>query len=547
MKKHLVAAILFSLAVATYELDPSQCLTPLGMENGMIKDEYITSSSSFDHENVGPHHGRIRNELHGGAWCPLTPATPDLKEWIEIDLQDVFVITATGTQGRFGNGQGVEFTESYILEYWRPSLNKWMRYHNRTGNEVMKGNMNTYLESKTHLDPPIWASKIRFLPFSYHHRTVCMRVEVYGCRWSEGLLSYSMPQGDKRGNNWEFYDVTYDGQWSGDQLRYGLGQLIDGKVGPDDFKVAFHNLNLQGWVGWKNDLRKTPIEIVFEFEKVREFNAIHIYCNNQFTKDVRVFAEARVFFSVTGKKYMDEPITYNYIEDLIFETPRNVSIKLHHRVGKMVKIQLHFASRWMLVSEITFESAVMDRSFSETGEQEEINILDDQISTPGITTKNDISAVNAQEDIVDYLGVVAGLLVVLLFFVIAAVAAVVIRQMRSKTSSRSSQVPIRCDKAVLYQESNAERYSRSSDYADIKDCEYAVPLQPTLQDYCHPLPLLSESPLRQSPSEHYYAATEICNAGFIPPPPPLSTPPSLKLGRQPKYYVSSTSKMHIGP
>ncbi|KAL3275340.1 hypothetical protein HHI36_020107 [Cryptolaemus montrouzieri] len=535
---------------AIYGLDPSQCITPLGMENGLIKDEHITASSSFDHGNVGPHHGRIRNELHGGAWCPLTPATPDLKEWIEIDLQDVHMITATGTQGRFGNGQGVEFAESYMLEYWRPRLNKWMRYHNRTGNEVLKGNINTYLESKSQLDPPIWASKIRFLPFSYHRRTVCMRVEIYGCRWTEGVASYSMPQGDKRGNSWEFYDISYDGHWDGEKLKYGLGQLTDGQVAPDDFKLAFYNTNAQGWVGWKNDTREnTPIDIVFEFDKVREFTAVHLYCNNQFTKDVQVFAEARVYFSIGGKRYKGEPITYDYIEDVIFETPRNVSIKLHHRVGRFVKIQLRFASRWMLVSEITFDSTSINGNFSEEEELEEKSALDDQIATPGINNKNVVSAVNTQGGLGNYLGVVVGILSVLVLLMIAAIIVVIIKQRRYKSSLRPSQVPSGCDKAVLYQEASLGRFSRSSDYADVKDSEYAVPLQPPTQNYRHPPPLLDflpKPPPGPPPSERYYAATEICNTGFVPPPPPLSTPPPVRLSRQPRY-VSNTSRMHVGP
>lgn len=50
--------------------------------------------------------------------------------------------------------------------------------------QVIEGNSNTYLGSKRELDPPVWASKIRFLPYSYHRRTVCMRVEIYGCYWN---------------------------------------------------------------------------------------------------------------------------------------------------------------------------------------------------------------------------------------------------------------------------------------------------------------------------------------------------------------------------
>lgn len=39
-------------------LFPAQCIGPLGMEHGLIKDEDITASSSFDSGNVGPQHGR---------------------------------------------------------------------------------------------------------------------------------------------------------------------------------------------------------------------------------------------------------------------------------------------------------------------------------------------------------------------------------------------------------------------------------------------------------------------------------------------------------
>lgn len=62
---------------------------------------------------------RVRTEMNGGAWCPATQATPDTKEFIEIDLKTVHMITGTETQGRFGNGQGVEFAEAYMLEYYR--------------------------------------------------------------------------------------------------------------------------------------------------------------------------------------------------------------------------------------------------------------------------------------------------------------------------------------------------------------------------------------------------------------------------------------------
>jgi hypothetical protein len=63
-----------------------------------------------------------------------------------------------------------------------------------------------------------------------------------------------------------------------------------------------------------------------------------------------------VHFSIGGKIYSGEPIVYRPLEDRIFENSRNISVKLHHRVGKFVKLRLHFSARWILISEISFRS-----------------------------------------------------------------------------------------------------------------------------------------------------------------------------------------------
>jgi len=81
---------------------------------------------------------RIRTEKEGGAWCPKEPVTREPTEWLEVNLHVVRVITSVETQGRFGNGQGQEFTEAFLIDYWRPKLGKWVRYRNITGQEVNK-------------------------------------------------------------------------------------------------------------------------------------------------------------------------------------------------------------------------------------------------------------------------------------------------------------------------------------------------------------------------------------------------------------------------
>lgn len=46
------------------------------------------------------------------------------------------VLTAAETQGRYGSGAGQEFPTQYMLDYWRPGTNSWIRYKNRRGEQV---------------------------------------------------------------------------------------------------------------------------------------------------------------------------------------------------------------------------------------------------------------------------------------------------------------------------------------------------------------------------------------------------------------------------
>ena len=110
----------------------SNCLLPLGMGKGHIKDEDISASSAFDLKSVGPHLARLDMDLNGGAWCPKKVIEPGVREWIEIDLQRPYRISRTATQGRYGGGQGQEYAEEFLLEYWRPSLKEWKTYRQVT-------------------------------------------------------------------------------------------------------------------------------------------------------------------------------------------------------------------------------------------------------------------------------------------------------------------------------------------------------------------------------------------------------------------------------
>ena len=49
-------------------------------------------------------------------------------------------------------------------------------------------------------------------------------------------MSYSIPKGVARGIEVDLTDKTYDGRDEGDRLVDGLGQLVDGQQGIDNFR-----------------------------------------------------------------------------------------------------------------------------------------------------------------------------------------------------------------------------------------------------------------------------------------------------------------------
>ena len=80
---------------------------------------------------------RLNVDLLGGAWCPKgMVGTEDQRDYLEIDLRDLHVVSAVETQGRFGNGRGVEYVEYFLLEYWRFGFQRWRTYKLYNGSKV---------------------------------------------------------------------------------------------------------------------------------------------------------------------------------------------------------------------------------------------------------------------------------------------------------------------------------------------------------------------------------------------------------------------------
>ncbi len=64
-----------------------------------------------------------------------------------------------------------------------------------------------------------------------------------------------------------------------------------------------------------------------------------------------------VFATLQEDKFGDDrSVEFRYMPDLSIENARNVSINLKEEHGQYVMIQLYFAAKWILISEVTFVS-----------------------------------------------------------------------------------------------------------------------------------------------------------------------------------------------
>ena len=106
--------------------------------------------------------GRLHQEEGGGAWCPRKMIDMEhlLQEFLEVDLLSQHVITSVVVQGRYDNGLGQEYTEHYVLMYWREDDTTWHQYM-EGDNRLLQANINTYQPVQHTLRDPVITSKVR--------------------------------------------------------------------------------------------------------------------------------------------------------------------------------------------------------------------------------------------------------------------------------------------------------------------------------------------------------------------------------------------------
>ena len=133
----------------------------------------------------------------------------------------------------------------------------------------------------------------------------------------------------------------------------GTGLLTDGEIGLADSKKEFGN----GWVGWN---RKDSVNITFKFYALRKFNDVTITVNIDNARQYLLFGKSQILFGVREED-LSRGSALKYCPKQVNGTQKiiNYTLLLCDNVGKFVRIQLHPARKWLLISEIKFNSGTV--------------------------------------------------------------------------------------------------------------------------------------------------------------------------------------------
>ncbi|XP_066542213.1 neuropilin-2b isoform X2 [Hoplias malabaricus] len=174
--------------------DNFHCSNALGMESGQITDDQITASSSFSDGRWAARQARLN--YNENAW---TPGDDSSKEYIQVDLHFLKVLTGIATQGAISK----ETHKSYFVTSFKLEVSTngedWMVYRHGKGHKVFHANTDPSEVVLNRIPQPVLARFVRIRPQNWKNG-IALRFELYGCQITDapcsemqGMLSGLLP------------------------------------------------------------------------------------------------------------------------------------------------------------------------------------------------------------------------------------------------------------------------------------------------------------------------------------------------------------------
>ncbi|NXJ47265.1 DDR2 protein, partial [Spizaetus tyrannus] len=211
------------------------------------------------------------------------------------------------------------------------------------------------------------------------------------------------------------------------------------------------------YVGWRNESTAGGyVEITFEFDRIRNFTAMKVHCNNMFAKGVKIFKEVQCYFRADASEWEPSAVSSVLVLDDVNPSARFVTVPLLHRMASAIKCQYYFADAWMMFSEITFQSGT--RCHEPRGDQTPLGGVTGSccpLLLPDPTLKVDDSNTR----------ILIGCLVAIIFILVAIIVIILWRQFWQKMLEKASRRMLDDEMTVslsLPSESSMFNHNRSS-------------------------------------------------------------------------------------
>ncbi|MGH0149229.1 UNVERIFIED_CONTAM: hypothetical protein FKN15_021050 [Acipenser sinensis] len=275
-------------------------------------------------------------------------------------------------------------------------------------------------------------------------------------------------------------------------MTEGLGQLTDGVWGLDDFTQS-HVYNVwpgYDYVGWSNESFTTNyVEIMFEFDRIRNFTTMKVHCNNMFSKGVKIFREVQCYFSSETNDWEPNPISSVLVLDDVNPSARFVTVPLLNRMASAIKCQYYFADTWMMFSEITFQSDTA--MYNTTGGPPKILPGTPTSTQPGDDPTHKVDDSNTR--------ILIGCLVAIIFILVAIIVIILWRQFWQKILEKASRrmlddeltASLSLQSETFTYNNNNNRSSSASEQESNSTYDRIFPLGP---DYQEPSRLIRKLP-----------------------------------------------------
>uniref|UniRef100_A0A9J7Y9I5 Neuropilin n=1 Tax=Cyprinus carpio carpio TaxID=630221 RepID=A0A9J7Y9I5_CYPCA len=174
--------------------DNFHCSNALGMESNKISDDQISASSSFYDGRWSPRQARLNFE--DNAW---TPNEDSNKEYIQVDLHFLKVLTGIATQGAVSK----ETHKPYFVTTFKLEISTngedWMIYRYGKNHKVFYANVDPSEVVLNRIPQPVLARFVRIRPQTWKNG-IALRFELYGCQITDapcsemqGMLSGLLP------------------------------------------------------------------------------------------------------------------------------------------------------------------------------------------------------------------------------------------------------------------------------------------------------------------------------------------------------------------